>query len=141
MKYWLAVASSNHVALGVAGGFMQVCHGKQAPLKRIQPDDGVIYYSPSRIYGQADGLKSFTAVGFVAAGEVYQADMGNGFLPFRRDVHWAGHGELPITPLLQQLELTAGKKNWGYPLRFGLLPLAEADFQLIYQLMTQSQPA
>ena len=36
-RYWIAVASADHVARGVAGGFMQVCHGKRAPLARIRP--------------------------------------------------------------------------------------------------------
>jgi hypothetical protein len=39
MKHWLAVASAEHVRRGQAEGFMQVCHGKAAPLKRIQPGD------------------------------------------------------------------------------------------------------
>jgi len=34
---WIAVACADHVALGVAGGFMQVCHGKAAPLRRMRP--------------------------------------------------------------------------------------------------------
>ena len=28
-------------------GFMQVSHGKAAPLRRIRPGDGVAYYSPT----------------------------------------------------------------------------------------------
>ena len=47
-------------------------------------------------------------------------DMGGGFRPFRRDVDWAEARETPITPLLGRLDLTAGKPNWGYQLRFGL---------------------
>jgi hypothetical protein len=30
--HWIAVASAEHVRLGQAGGFMQVSHGKAAPL-------------------------------------------------------------------------------------------------------------
>ena len=44
---WIAVASAEHVRRGREGGFMQVCHGKAAPLRRIQPGDGVVYYSPT----------------------------------------------------------------------------------------------
>ena len=35
-KYWIAVASAEHVRRGRSEGFMQVNHGKQGPLKRIQ---------------------------------------------------------------------------------------------------------
>ena len=46
MRYWVGVASREHVLLGVAGGFCQVCHGKQAPLARMKRGDWILYYSP-----------------------------------------------------------------------------------------------
>ncbi|TGV63168.1 EVE domain-containing protein, partial [Mesorhizobium sp. M00.F.Ca.ET.158.01.1.1] len=41
----------------------------------------------------------------------------------------------PIKPLLERLEFTAGKSNWGYQLRFGLFPISAADFALIARAM------
>ena len=38
-RYWVAVVSANHVAVGVAEGFCQACHGKAAPLKRMKQGD------------------------------------------------------------------------------------------------------
>jgi len=134
-RYWLAVASAKHVRIGRAGGFMQVNHGKAAPLRRIAPGDGVVYYSPSTIQGEKDGLQSFTAIGRVRNGEPYQGEMGGGFQPFRRDVDWIEAQEAPVAPLLDKLDLTAGKSNWGYQLRFGLIELSEADFGRIGQAM------
>ena len=49
-KHWIGVASADHVAHRKADGFMQVCHGKAAPLARIKPADGVIYYSPTQAF-------------------------------------------------------------------------------------------
>ena len=49
---WLAVASAEHVRRGRQGGFMQVNHGKAAPLRRIKPGDFVVYYSPSTVIGK-----------------------------------------------------------------------------------------
>lgn len=135
MTAWIAVASAEHVRRGRAGGFMQVCHGKAAPLRRIRPGDRVVYYSPTDRFGAADGLKSFTAIGTVLSGEPYQFDMGGGFIPFRRDVSWWPAEEAPIQPLLHQLELTAGVRNWGYPFRFGLLPVSLGDFDRIAEAM------
>jgi hypothetical protein len=34
-KYWIGVASRNHVRMGMAGGFCQLCHGKAAPMRRL----------------------------------------------------------------------------------------------------------
>ena len=99
-SYWIAVASAEHVRRGRGEGFMQVSHGKAAPLKRIKPGDGIVYYSPTVTLGGKDTLQAFTAIGTVNDGEPYQGDMGAGFKPFRRDVTWWTRNEAPIRPLL-----------------------------------------
>jgi hypothetical protein len=132
--YWIAVASAEHVRLGRAHGFMQVSHGKEAPLKRIKPGDSVVYYSPTTVMGEKDGLQSFTAIGKVREGEPYRGEMG-GFEAYRRDVAWAKAQEAPIRPLLDELAFTAGRSNWGYQLRFGLFAIDADDFRLIAMAM------
>lgn len=134
-QFWLAVASADHVRRGRSGAFMQVNHGKAAALRRVKPGDGIVYYSPTETYGEKDGYKSFTSLGFVRPGEPYQGDMGGGFQPFRRDVDWLSARETKIAPLLGALSLTSGKSNWGYQLRFGLVKLTAEDFGLIATAM------
>ena len=131
MKNWIAVASAEHVRNGYAQGFMQVCHGKGTPLRRLKPNDWVVYYSPTVTFGGKDKLQSFTAIGQVKEKEPYQVDMGNGFCPFRRDVRWFESQEVAITLLLNQLDFTKNKKNWGYQFRFGLMEISEHDMQQI----------
>lgn len=138
---WIAVASAEHVRIGRRAGFMQVNHGKAAPLRRIRPGDGVCYYSPSTKLGEKDGLQSFTAIGTVRQGEVYQGVMGGGFTPARRDVDWADGEDAPIKPLLERLDFTAGKPNWGYQLRFGLFEISGHDFRLIGEAMRAPKTA
>ncbi len=134
-QHWIAVASALHVRRGRSEGFMQVNHGKAAPLRRIHPGDWIAYYSPTITYGGKDKLQCFTAIGHVAQGEPYQGVMADGFNPFRRNVHWQEAVEAPIQPLLDRLEFTAGKTNWGYQLRFGLFKISAADAALISQAM------
>lgn len=136
--YWLAVASANHVALGREQGFMQVCHGKPAPLRRIHAGDGVVYYSPTATFGQKDTLRAFTAAGVVTSKTPYQAQMGEHFFPWRHDVRWYVTTPAPIAPLRTQLELTVGKTNWGYSLRFGLVRISPQDFAHILLHMQAS---
>lgn len=131
MASWIAIASAAHVRRGRAEGFMQVNHGKAAPLRRVAPGDGIVYYSPTVTFGGSDKLQAFTAIGRVKPGEPYQGDMGEGFQPFRRDVDWWSSDEAPIAPLLDRLAFTAGRRNWGYSLRFGLARIDDADFALI----------
>jgi len=131
----IAVASAAHVRRGRAEGFMQVCHGKAAPLRRVSPGDRVVYYSPATEFHGKDRLQAFTAIGVVKPGDCYKADMGGGFHPFRRDVDWLAAREAPIAPLLDALTFTAGKRNWGYAFRFGLLEISNADMHTIAQAM------
>lgn len=46
MTAWVGVTSREYVALAVAGGFCQLNHGKQAPLRRMTPGDHILYYVP-----------------------------------------------------------------------------------------------
>ena len=135
-RYWIAVASAEHARRGKAG-FMQVNHGKAAPLRRIHPGDGVAYYSPTETFGGKDKLQAFTLIGRVKPGDIYQGEMGD-WVAHRRDVDWADAHDAPIAPLLDRLEFTAGKTNWGYQLRFGLFGISEHDFELIAQAMGAS---
>lgn len=140
-KSWIAVASANHVARGVAEGFAQVNHGKAAALRRMRPGDRVIYYAPVRTYGGTDRLQAFVAQGRIAEGEVYQGHMGEGFTPFRRDVIWDLTGEAPIAPLLQHLSFTTGRTNWGQPFRWGVFEIPELDAELIADAMRRGTSA
>jgi len=134
-RNWIAVASADHVRLGREVIFMQVHHGKAAALRRISPGDWVVYYSPTVAFGGKDKLQAFTAIGVVKDGDPHQADMGGGFHPIRRDVSWLGGHDAPIQPLLGVLEFTAGNRNWGYQLRFGLFSISDHDRQIIAEAM------
>jgi len=134
-RHFVAVAAAEHVRRGRAQGFMQVCHGKAAPLRRLQPGDRVVYYSPTVTFGGNDRLQAFTAIGTVS-GEPYQVpNMGGGFRPFRREVIWDEAEEVAISQLLDELEFTAGRRNWGYQLRFGLFEISAIDMVTIARAM------
>ena len=132
---WVAVASAEHVAIGRAGGFMQVGHGKGAPLKRLHAGDRIAYYSPVRVFGSKDACQAFTAIGTVRDDRIYQGRMADGFEPFRKDVDWRVADEAPIRPLLDTLSFTVGKSNWGYAFRVGLLKVSADDMALIANAM------
>ena len=108
-KHWIAVASAEHARRGKAG-FMQVNHGKEAPLKRISPGDGVVYYSPTTTFGGKDKLQAFTLIGRVKEGEIYPGEMG-GWTAYRRDVEWQDADDAPIAPPVSYTHLTLPTKR------------------------------
>ncbi len=135
-RNWMGVVSAEHVRRGVTGGFAQVCHGRQAPLNRMQSGDGMVYYSPSEVMQVKDGLQSFTAIGHVGNTASYQVEQFPGFTPWRRDIEWLAAEPQPIKPLLDWLDFTQGP-NWGYSLRFGIIELSQSDFDFLLHVMTK----
>jgi EVE domain len=133
--HWIIVVSAEHMARGRTGGFMQACHGKVAPLRRMKPGDGIVGYSPTQAFGGKDRLQCFTAIGRLGEREPYVFDMGGGFRPHRRDVVWAEAQAAPIKPLLSLLDFVAGNPNWGYQFRFGVVAIGAHDFRLIAEAM------
>ena len=134
-RYWLGVVQRSHVLRGVELGIVQTNHGAKAGVFRMQPGDGIVYYSPKTDYPDGAPLKEFTAIGTVADGEPWQADDGD-FRPWRRSANYDKTATAAsITPLLDALDLTRGNRNWGYVMRRGHLELTEHDFELIAQEM------
>ena len=134
-KCWLIVASKNHVAHGVQGRFMQAGHGKVTPLKRMQPGNWVVYYSPKFELGGDEKCQAFTAIGKVAEGSIYECDMGNGFVPSRRNAEFFACKMAPIQPLIADLTFIRDKTNWGYVFRHGCFEIPQRDFDLIASRM------
>jgi hypothetical protein len=136
-KYWILIASRDHVQLGVEGGFAQANHGKVTALKRMQAGDGILYYSSKEIYGEETKCQRFTAIGEIADDLVYQGLMGGGFVPFRRNVDYHSCQEISILPLIGALDFIKDKTHWGAPFRFGVVEIGEQDFQLIAEKMLE----
>jgi hypothetical protein len=136
---WIAVASAEHARRGCAEpaqGFMQVCHGKRAPLQRVVPGDRVAYYAPATTMGGVDKLQSFVSIGVVQLGVPYAFDMGGGFLPYRRDVAYVPAREAPIAPLLDTFDFVEDRAHWGYKFRFGLFSVSDHDMRVIATAMS-----
>jgi EVE domain len=131
MRYWIGVASYDHVLIGVNGGFCQLGHGKKPALEKMQPNDWIMYYSPRQTLApDSETLQSFTAIGQILATATYQADMGD-FKPWRRDVAFLSVQPVPIRPLIEKLEFIKNPARWGYPFHRGHLEIGNIDFELI----------
>ncbi len=130
-RYWIGVASKDHVLSGVAGGFCQLCHGKASPLKRMAVNDWIIYYSPKELFEASTHCQKFTAIGQVVGAEVYPFEMFPGFIPYRRDIRFVDSRVVAIRPLIDQLSFIRDKIKWGYAFRFGHIEIPRTDFELI----------
>jgi EVE domain-containing protein len=134
-RYWITVVSKDHIKRGVAGGFMQANHGKPGALKRVHVNDWVIFYSPKVTYQGDEKLQAFTAIGQVTGEDVYQHQMSEDFIPYRRDMHFYPCRETPFVPLIPLLDFIYEKRVWGYHFRFGFFEIGQRDFELIREKM------
>lgn len=140
--YWVVVAARDHASSGIAQGIVQANHGKEAPLRRMHPGDGILIYAPKQTFGGKEPLQQFIAVGTVADEPVYQIAVSDDFHPFRRRVTYEESViGTPIQPLIEQLSFIQNKASWGYSFRFGCFAIPEADFDLIRSALTNRDHA
>ena len=137
MRYWVGVVSEEHVLLAVDGGFCQVCHGKQAPLKRMEEGDWLLYYSPRTKMKTGEKLQAFTAAGQVIDDQVYQYQMSENFFPFRRNI--------TFQDITQNCPLSVARKHpewrkYSTQLRYGHFEVSQDFFDYIYDYMQQEAP-
>lgn len=140
-KYWIIVASKDHVKTGIAEGIAQTCHGKASPLKRMRKDDFIIYYSGKQTMGKPEACQEFTAIGKVMDDEIFQFQVSEDFCPSRRNIEFLQAEDVSILPLIPQLDFIPNKKSWGYPFRFGFFEINRHDFELISSQMLQKDYA
>ena len=140
-RYWIGVASKDHVARGVAGGFCQLGHGKAAPLSRMATRDWIIYYS-SKVSLERDELcQRFTAIGKIIGVAPYLFEMSPSFATYRRDVQFKKCESIAIRPMLAELDFIKDKTRWGSAFRFGHFEIQRADFERIATAMLGVPPA
>lgn len=134
-NFWIGVVSRAHAEKGVKDGFIQLNHGKKAPLQRLRQGDGVIIYSPRTEYPDGEPLQKFTAIGTVVTGEIYQVNINPDFNPYRVDVKFLQCQETDIKPLIEKLSFIKNKTKWGAAFRFGQIKISEQDFLVIAEDM------
>lgn len=139
-KFWIGVASKDHVDNGVQLGICQFCHGKATPARRPQKGDFLIHYSSKVNMDRPELYQKFTAIGIIQDDAPYQVDMGNGFQPFRRNVQYFDAQHVAIQPLIDQLPFIKNKSSWGYVFRYGFFEIDQESFEIIATHMIGYNP-
>lgn len=140
-KFWIGVASKEHVEKAIKLGICQFCHGKSAPAKRLSKGDIVIYYSSKYQMNSTELCQQFTAIGVVQDDEPYQVEMTSEFKPFRRNIKYLEAKAIDIKPLIPNLPFIKNKNSWGYVFKFGFLEIDHESFEVIAKAMLEKQLA
>ena len=138
-RCFVGIVSLEHATTGYNMGFTQACHGKKAPLSRMNKGDLFVQYSPKLALSGKKPYQKFSYIGTVSTGNVYQVEMAPGFKPFRIDIDYLPSDQAqhaPIRPLIDRLSFITNKAKWGGKFRFGFLEIPVNDFGIIYKAMT-----
>ena len=134
-RYFIGVAAADAVDAAVTGGYVEINHGKAAPLERMRNGDAVLFYSPRASDG-GPVLQAFTALARVCGDSLYVGGIaGDVERPFRRTAHYVDVQPASIRPLIGTLEFIHNKANWGAALRYGFLRISAGDFAQVAQAM------
>lgn len=134
-RYFLAVASKDHVANGVKLGIAQAGHGRRDYLDRVSKGDWIVYYSSKDKFDDGKAYRKFTAIGQVKDVKPYQPDTKADFKPYRRNVDYKESAEADIQPLIEHLDFIKNKKRWGFSFIGGFREISEHDFEIIKHAM------
>jgi hypothetical protein len=140
-RYWIGVVSQEDANKAVAEGFVQLGFGRAEPLERMQPGDGVTFYSPRTAPQTGTLVQAFTAIGRVGAGPIYEVPPVEPAHTFRRDAAWLAATPAAIKPLLPQLAFIRNKEHWGAAFRFGVVRVSRDDFAAIARAMGREPDA
>ena len=104
-RFWVGVASKEHVEKGVKLNICQFCHGKSSQARRLSKNNFVIYYSSKYSMDRPKLYQKFTAIGIVDDNSPYQVEVENNFKPFRRNINYFKAQHVDIKPLFLSCHL------------------------------------
>lgn len=126
--YYLGIAEKSYVDLCTEAGVCVLGISGPSGVKKLNPGDGVIYYSP-KTAPDGEVLRAFTAIGEVTGEGEYERDFGSGTLLWCRNVAWRGEArEVSIYDHLDGLSWIKKPKNWGFYMRGSHRAIPGEDF-------------
>lgn len=131
MGYVIGVVHRMQTEIAAREGFVAFGHGKRALVESLSPGDRVIYYAPKSDF-EGDPVQAFVAHATVTGQTARERDFGAWGTGWIRDASFDEVAEVPVRPLLDQLDFLRGRgRNWGMAFRGGRFSIGESDYRLI----------
>lgn len=130
-RHWIGVVHLHQAVALRDGGFVAFSRGAEAPVRKVEPGDHVVFYAPKTDF-DGDTVQAFVALAQVADGPVTERDMpGTAFRPWSRPALFQEVNQFPVRPLLEALSFVQSPRHWGMAFRRSLFEIPAADFDLI----------
>ncbi|VEJ44873.1 Uncharacterised protein [Bartonella vinsonii] len=134
MKHWIAVISQDHARLAAKLGFLQICHGKAAPLQKTSKGDEVFIYCPRSEMGTGKILQTIEFQCVFKDNHIYQVEQVPDFKPFRKDAVFNKQAKPVVLKEVQSLEFLSNP-HWGMLARRGFFEITTHDATQIRKAM------
>ena len=130
MAFYIGVVHLAQVREAERQGYVSFAHGDRASVEKVVPGDKVVYYAPKE---DEDGapVQAFIAHATVTGEEVETRSFGSHGTGQVRRATYDAVREVPVRPMIEDLEILAGKQNWGGVFRSGKVEIGAADYQRI----------
>ncbi len=132
-RYFVAVAARDAIDAAVTGGYVEINHGRAAPLARMRDGDALVWYAP-RVCERGEAVQAFCALAFVNGDTAGSGDE-NAPAICRRAARYVAAQPAPIRPLIDVLDFIRDKRHWGIALRYGFVQISAQDFVRIAHSM------
>ncbi len=129
-KHFIGVVHRAQALRARAMGIVAFSHGREAPVKSLDPGDAVIFYAPKTDF-DGDPVQAFVAHARVTGEAPYERDFQPGMTAWCRDAAFDDVVEVPVRPLLEPLSFVRNPRHWGMAFRQGKFAIPESDYRLI----------
>jgi hypothetical protein len=140
-KYWIGVASRNHILRGAAAGMFGIGHGKRQPLEQMAPGDKIVFYAPKIDHTKTSKdnvFQKFKGFGTLLDEPIFSEEVA-GTCAFRRKIQFEGvDKEVAIQELMPQLDFIPNKAKWGFPFLRGYVEISQKDWDLIINQLSEA---
>ena len=139
-RFYLGVASLNHITTAVELGVCQFGHGNRSSVAELGPGDWLVYYATREFMDSGDKVQAFTAIGEVSNGEIESVSKDGRAFYCRPVEYRIGAREVSVREVLDDLTFVSDKRNWGISFRGSKREIPGDDFRVIAKAMGIAPP-
>lgn len=134
MSYRVVVASQDHCQRWMKEWFVQACHGKIRPMKKMSKWDIIFLYAPKKEFGKDEKLQAFVWMLKVTSDEIEQVEMFPWFTPYRKHTQTIATANIYLHDLKGKIAFFTDNKNIWLEMRKWFFQLPDEDGKLLQQM-------